>query len=509
MFKIIIRMIAFFSVSLSVSVHSAPLFDPIDPTMMEFESSTPINGTLDFLVYTHPIGTPGSNKYVRPDAPAGYPFKTGLIVPHVPPGNASLRVVEHFDGYTAAPFPILPNNDFSAPGFIVVKTHPGHYPNLFDYYNEYGIAPLDWGGFAKGDSNRWRFGIAFGKINELMSSSVDWNAGLRLEGISYGGTTSILQSLLLKDPVAQSSVTIVNVALPNTLFVRLDTTPNDNINQNGMYYRDAASVQLAWDEPTNVATADIIAQAASLKGKYYSVFGNSGDTTVKFDLEFFTLFCEARKIACMGAWINGDHGQYDPGVVRNQDRSLAVGLPVYMDAGSGGTHGPFSGPDSDSRLDKVLPVFTGSTANFFSIVQGQPGFIRGHYNLGLEWNSVTQPTPTASKLTLPIRYRRHTGFGTGSVYASGDVSGPDTNAANWIPDQPNSATFNITLQRTGKFELPVGKVINYTLPAQGAIPVQSGTATVADAGEITITNLTLHSSDAYSSLELSATPPGC
>ena len=243
-----------------------------------------------------------------------------------------------------------------------------------------------------------------------------------------------------------------------------------------MYYRDPFSVQLAWDNPTNVVTGDILANAAALKGKYYAVFGNSGDSVVKFDLEFFTLFCEAKKIACMGAWINGDHGDYDPGVVRNYDRRIAVGLPDFMDAVSGGVQGPFSGPDSDSRLDKILPVFTGSTANFFSIVEGQPGFVRGHYNLGLEWNSLTQPVPTATTLTLPIRYRRHTGFGTGSVYADGVVSGPDNKSANWIPDQPKSATFNITLRRTGYFaeSLSVGKAVIYTLAAQGTIPAQGG-----------------------------------
>ena len=160
------RVLGVICVIFSVSVHSAPSFDPIDATKMQWESTTAINDAFDFQVYTHPIGAAGSNKYVHPDAPSGYPFKTGLIVPSHPPGNASLRVVEYFDGYTAAPYPDLPSNDYAADGFIVVKTHPGHYPNLIDYYNYLGLAPLDFGGFMKGDSNRWRFGVGFGKIKQ-------------------------------------------------------------------------------------------------------------------------------------------------------------------------------------------------------------------------------------------------------------------------------------------------------------------------------------------------------
>ena len=497
------RVISAYFVLFTAYAHSAPSFDPIDPAKMVLERTEVLNDSEEFQVYRHPVGVPGSNKYVRPDAPAGTPFKTGLIVPRHPPGDSSLRIVEHFDGYTPNPEG-YPTADFSAPGYIVIKTHHGHYPSL----NAYPGLPFDWGGFAKGDSNRWRFGVGFGKISELMSSSVDWEAGFRLEGNSWGGTTAILQSLLLKDPAVQSSVTIVNADIPNTLFVRIDTTPNDDINQNGMYYLDPKAVSLAWDDPANADAADIIAHADALKGIYYGVFGNSQDTVTKFDLEFFTLFCEAKKIACMGAWMAGDHGLPDTGLVKNYNRSTVVGLPAYMPT-SQGASGPFSGPDSDSRLDKVLPVFTNSTANFISSVPGNPGFLRGHYNLGLEWNSSTQPIPTVKKLVLPIRYRRHTGFGAGAVYVHGREVGPDTNKSNWIPDQPDSATFDISLRRTGKFALPVGREICYMLPAQGGQPEQSGSATVTVADEITITGLTLDTSTAYTNLTLRTNSPAC
>jgi hypothetical protein len=272
-----------------------------------------------------------------------------------------------------------------------------------------------------------------------------------------------------------------------------------------MYYLDPAAVKLAWDDPANAETADIIANADALKGIYYGVFGNSQDVVTKFDLEFFTLFCETKKIACMGAWMAGGHGFPDTGLVKNYNRSTAVGLPAHVPPWHGPT-GPFSGPDSDSRLDRILPVFTNSTANFFSSVPRKPGYLRGHYNLGLEWNSSTQPIPTVKKLSLPIRYRRHTGFGTGTVYAYGKEVGPDTNKANWIPDQPNSVTFDITLRRTEDFALPVGKDICYTLPEQGDNPKQSGSATVTVADEITITGLTLDTSTAYTNLILRFKP---
>ena len=292
------------------------------------------------------------------------------------------------------------------------------------------------------------------------------------------------------------------------MFVRKDTTPDDGINQNGMYYLNPTAVKLAWDDPANAETADIIANADALKGIYYSIFGNSQDQVTKFDLEFFTLFCEAKKIACMGAWRAGDHNFHDPGLVKNRNRSTAIGLPAFLSPPYGPT-GPFSGPDSDSRLDKILPVFTNSTANFYSSVRGEPGFMRGHYNLGLEWNSSTQPSPTVKELILPIRYRRHTGFGTGTVYAYGKEVGPDTNKANWIPDQPGNVTFDLTLRRSGDFSLPVSKEICYTLPAQGVNPKQSGSVTVTVADEITITDLTLDTSTAYTNFQLRAKTPDC
>ncbi len=472
-------------------------FEPIDPTKMVLESDVALDGNPDlrFKTYIHPLGAPGSNKYNRPDATTA--FKTAFILPTNPPGDASLKIVTYFDGYTADPGGAgMPDWYYGAPGFISIKTHPGHYPKISDYTVN-GIEPFDIGAFAKGDSNSWRYGVGYAKIKELMGSSVDWNAGFRLEGVSWGGFTAILQSFLLKDPWAQGLVTIVNVALPGTLVVRRDTNPNDGIDKNGYYYLNTPAVQAAWTRPNDVLNADILTHAYLIKGKYYSVHGNSKDTGVGYDIDFFKLLCEDQKIACLGTWRNGDHGDTDPGLIERPDTSSSVGLPGFRDAAAGHRE-VFSGPDSDVRLDRILPVFTHSTANHWNPV-------RGHYNLGLEWNSDTGNVKTTTTLALPIRYRRHTGFGTGSVYING-VPGPDTNRANWIPDQPTSATFDLTLRRTGSFGLPLGKVVNFSLPAHGAQPMQTGTAKVTDADEITISGLTLENGAAYKTLTLTAAP---
>jgi len=463
-------------------------FEPIDPAKMVLESDVALDGNPDlrFKTYIHPLGAPGSNKYNRPDATTA--FKTAFILPTNPPGDASLKIVTYFDGYTADPGGAgMPDWYYGAPGFISIKTHPGHYPNIANYTVN-GIEPFDIGAFAKGDSNSWRFGVGYAKIKELMDSSVDWNAGFRLEGASWGAFTAILQSFLLKDSWAQALVTIVNAALPGTLVVRRDTDPNDGKDKNGYYYRNTAAVKAAWTRPDDVLKADILRHAHLIKGKYYSVHGNSMDVGVGYDIDFFRLLCEDKKIACMGTWINGDHGDTDPGVVIRPDTSSPIGLPGFRSADAGHRE-VFSGPDSDVRLDRILPVFTHSTANHWNPV-------RGHYNLGLEWNSDTGNIKTTTTMALPIRYRRHTGFGTGSAYVNG-VPHPDTNRANWIPDQPTSATFNLTLRRTDDFGQPLGKVVYYSLPAHGAQPRQTGTATVTEADEITITGLRLENGNAY------------
>jgi hypothetical protein len=352
------------------------------------------------------------------------------------PTTAGLKKLRaHFYGYSAAPT-VCDNNGFSDPNYITTKNCPSHYPNL-NLYPGYFTA---WGGAWNGELDYgWRIAALFKYVNDNYSN-VDWGAGIELEGTSEGGATVILQSLLLPDPWARALITVVNAQVPQTLFVK--TT--DPI---GGYWRNPV-VQFTWGG-FDWRKADIIANADKVKNIYYRLNGSPADTSVVFDLAFFTDFCDAKKIACMGTWHAAGHQPTEPG----------VNLPFYD---------LYSGPDMQARLDKPLVIFTHSTANYWGI--------RGHYNLGMEWNTASIQD-TASRLAVPIRYRRVTGMGAG------------------LPDQPLSATFDITLRRVRNFTLQSGESCHWTLGQQ------SGLAT-ATAGVITITGLTLESSETYTELRI-------
>ena len=137
------RVIATFFAVFSINAHSAPSFEPIDPTKMMLKKTRALDDNTEYQVYTHPVGAPGSNKYVRPDAPPNSPFKTALIVPRDPPDDASLRVSVYFDGFTTNA-KRFPTPDFGGPGYAVIKTHHGHYPNLKAYASKSGVKPYDW-----------------------------------------------------------------------------------------------------------------------------------------------------------------------------------------------------------------------------------------------------------------------------------------------------------------------------------------------------------------------------
>lgn len=558
MFKKLIQAIA--CAALLIVSSAQGFFEEIDPALMVFDSTIPVGGNWNMQMWKYPVGAPGSNKYVRPDAPAfacdkislgsgriadpsmraitnatdctaaggvwtDMAWKVGILMPAVMPTNNSLRVATYLDGFNAAPYPTYPTNSGAQTGWVTVKTHPGHWPHL-NFYN----GAYDFWGYAKGDVNLNRISTPYRKLLDQYPNAIDWGAGFKLAGNSWGGAGSILQSFMMKDPWAQAFTTIVQAHIPETLMVRQDTTPTDGISQNGFYYRNPV-IAYAWDGPDDVANSDILTHAHKIKGVYFVLTGNGDDSSTFFNKEFFTLLCDAQKIACFGSWRAGNHGQSDPGLVHSPpNRSTSVGLPYIGNEPSTA----FSGPDSDARLDKILPVFTHSTQNFMSlhpgtiigytnpgmtytstsptyiagthtipIYSGTPGYVRGHWNLGLEWNSKTQPTPTTSSAILPIRYRKHTGFGTGTRFNINGVStGPEPDSSMWIPDQGDTVTFNLTLRRTGAFALPVGKQVNYVLPAQGARPAQTGTVTVTVEGEVTIPSLTLDNSTAYHNLEL-------
>lgn len=392
-----------------------------------------------------------------------YRYEHLAVGPGLPQPAASLKLVHRFDDEGAA---CVPDNGLPEPGKIIINNSLASCPSRALWNNS-----QDWGGIAygpagvAGESLGWRYSAALTKSLETWGAAVDVNAGVQLEGTSYGGTTAILQTLLMKDEYWRSRVTKVNASISNTLFVRKDFdvpyTAN-GVNDYGWYWRGpnngstvAPAVLAAW-KTYDYTLADLMvpANAAKVKGTYFRHVGDqTTDTTVYSDSDFFRLFCQGNRIACYGSWHAGGH--------------ITGGEP-----GNNVPLGLFSGGDSDVRLDRILPVFTNSTGNNWNRT-------RGHYNLGLEWHSNAFNVDNPSLVLLPIRYRHHVNLGNGQ------------------PDQPDQITVDLTLRRIVNFPLPVGKKLNWTFAAHAGYPQQTGKVTVTTAGEVTIPNLTMKSVSAF------------
>jgi len=193
------------------------------------------------------------------------------------------------------------------------------------------------------------------------------------------------------------------------------------------------------------------AAAGRVNHIYYRLDGTTGDGDAGLDTGFFRL-CERYRVACFGTWrAAGDGASRLPdGLFNDAAQQLRHGLP--------------------------LPVFTGSSANAW----GE----RGHYNLGLGWNSAAMRVDEES-MVIPLRYRRVTDLGAG------------------LGDQPASATFDLTLRKTPQLRRRRGEHMQWSLAGTD----QAGVARVAQDGSLTIEGLTLASSERYSELRLQPAPP--
>jgi len=429
---------ALLAVATVVCVTSAFGMAPVPPSDMTCVGSFPFADNFQHVECTFP---PHISKFVTENA--DWHFKSAMLVPW--PLTKKIPLRAHFDGYSAdlSGDGVVHNScygyDYSDENAIVTRNCPGHYPHL-DWYE--GM-PLDWGGIFNGEeAYGWRIAAMFTRAAALYGKYIDWNAGITLEGVSYGGATAILQSMLLPDVWWRYSITVVNASLAPTMFVKA-TQPMGN------YWLDEA-VRLAWGD-YDIRKADIT--QADVKHIYYRVTGASHDSIVVFDLDFFRN-CDRRKLACYGSWSRGDHEWPDP--------EAPPAYQAVMDQ-------LYSGPDSLVRLDKMLPVFTNSTANYWGA--------RGHFNLGLEWKT-SGFVDTASRIEIPVRYRRHTNMGVD------------------LPNQPESATFDFTVRRLKKFSAQVGDVIHYRINSQ------SGEVLVTEAGEVTIPKIKLASSPNYTGIVL-------
>lgn len=385
----------------------------------------------DRFIYIRCKFPPHISKHVRADT--AYPQYAVVMVPRYPTKKLGWTIKA--DGYNARPTNCntWPDADYNA---IVMRHCPDLYPDAALYPTN---GTGSWGGPVNGENPLgWRMAAVMKYVNDNYGHLLDKGAGATLLGCSYGGSTSILQSMLIPDPWARALVNKVSACVPPTLLVK-QTPPV------GQYWtvRGIAETWGAFDW----TRADFRTHADPYK--YYRIVGSPVDTAVVFDLAILDV-CEQQQLACFALWHNAGHNLTEPGVY----------LPFQA---------LYSGPDSQARLDKPIVSFTSSTANY-------RGSARGHYNLGME-HKTAGISDAANRLAVPIRYLRRTGMGGG------------------IPDQSHATTFNITIRRIPNFNLRSGETLVYRLA-----DVQ-GTAT-AGTGEITINGLTLASSEAYTDLVL-------
>lgn len=375
--------------------------------------------------------------YIPPTAQWEYPV--AFIAPTTPGPH---RIKIKLSGYNARPYAFCTGLDFSSDEFIVIKPCAGHYPDL-DMHEVDGVRPHGWWGWYRGPSNSMRLGLSLSKVYADMDS--DFASGVHLEGTSYGGTGAILQSMMLRqsDPWWGNLIAVVRADVPHTNFVEnwLDYEPI-NVAWEG-YERDGANIA---KQMANGSLDDI----------YYRVNGSPSDTSVVFDTTFFR-HCNTYRIACFGTWHNAGHNLQEDG----------VNLPFLA---------LYTGEHMDARLDKMLPVFTNSSANYW-------GELRGHYNLGLSWNQGNYFVDRHDFVLVPVRYKAHRNIGGG------------------IPDQPATVNFDITIRRISNFPANVGSRVKWSLTGYA-----SGEVTVTRKGEVTIEGLTLRDSDEYVGLMLTAAP---
>ena len=274
------------------------------------------------------------------------------------PKDYSTHLVVDLHGYTPTP-QACENDDGARANAMVIKNCAAHYPD-HNNYGAGGNVPMGWWGIFEGtNSNGFRISESIVRAFEKYTQSIDWGRGITLQGTSYGGTGAILQSMLLPNEVSRRFISVVHANLPHTMFVKKDPNPHDGIDERGHYYRDPA-VQWAWgDFDTSKADFAVAAAEGRVDRIYYRVNGGTNDSLGIVDLDFFRI-CDQYKIACFGTWHQAGHEIAEPG----------INLPF---------NALYNSPEQDVRFDQVLPVFTQSTANNW----GE----RGHYNLGLSWNS--------------------------------------------------------------------------------------------------------------------------
>ncbi len=277
------------------------------------------------------------------------------------------------------------------------------------------------------------------KAAEKMNAErpIDINAGICNRGHSQGGRASMLQSMIAPNPYFRALFTCTNATEGWPLITR---------KPDGLYWTDP-TVRQSWGRyPLIRANVHWQMALGDYKTRLTKLYGSRTSNLGKTDPYFFQL-CDQYKVPCWGAWHEGDHTD-EPGVFDGDNRYIRTAQ--------------WPGDFHFIRLDRVVPVFTASTANHF----GQ----KGHYNLGL--SAVFVPFYTTDKADLfriTLTYQAHTLLGGG------------------IPDQPTEATFTLTLRNIQHFQHQ--GTLNWTMGSQSGTVERTGK-------EITIEGLTLESGKA-------------
>lgn len=418
--------------------------------------------SLNPAVWSWRQGSLGAPPYVPPDGNWSYPVV--FIEPKVPVTPLRMRV--RLSGYNANPGLGSSSNchgaDDSDFAESVIKPCAGHYPSVSDHNNGFYNA-LGWWGWFKGDSNTYRLGISLWESR--LNGNTDYEAGWICDGVSYGATGCLLQSMLMStvDTYWHERLAVVLAVNPHTLPVT-----------NRLY--DYAPVDAAWRYPPELTDSEFRKERLdpinfqkqagwrNVQQTYYRLVGSPVDTQVNFDLAFIDI-ANSNKVAGYGTW----HGC---GHVTTPGPSCSADLP-WSDK-------LYPGDDMVIRSDQMLIAFNNSTADHVwcgpsGNEKAQP-CINGHWNLGWSYNTESEwffDDPLG--VIVPIRYKRSLNMGAG------------------VPDQPVSATVDVTIRRIKHFSLVPGQRVKWSVSANGG----KGVAVVTHAGEVTLEGVRLTSSTEY------------
>lgn len=394
----------------------------------------------------HQAYYPTGDKYTPPWATERAPVS--FLVPNNPSGKVQLRY--YFDGWAARPIGCIDPGRYQH-GYLTAKVCPDAYPDSAVNDDESGQRRWTYYGPLGGENYVVkRVAGAMHYAWEHWRELVDWNKGIMLEGSSYGGHGSIMLAMNMEDSKTRDAISVVRAI-----------TAHSNVSAPGRFYDTDFALSNSWREVgRDVGDFEASIARGDFNHIYFRAIFSPADTTVQSKLEVVD-WCEQYRIPCFLTYHNGGHW------VREDGFNI--------------TEQTFTDPNQTPSIIKPVTAFNHSTAN-------SDGPLRGHYNLGLSWHTA-DIISTRELVSIPYRYKRHTGFGKG------------------VPDQPEQVTFSPTIR-------PSKMAVLYDFGQEHAQHYQvgqrydwvfgdrSGTVEVIVGGEITIHGLTLDSSDDYTRLEL-------